>query len=132
MGEQPERYDYTRAQVPGPLTAEMEARQAERRRAQKALRKQREREDREAQLLLEQEQEEKKRFALLSDREKRALMAERRFASQLKDSGASLTNTRRCWFCGESLLGCIPFHYLDFSFCSTNCLQAHPQQESHK
>ncbi|XP_026563665.1 ankyrin repeat and zinc finger domain-containing protein 1 [Pseudonaja textilis] len=125
MGEQPERYDYTRAQVPGPLTAEMEARQAERRRAQKALRKQREREDREAQLLLEQEQEEKKRFALLSDREKRALMAERRFASQLKDSGASLTNTRRCWFCGESLLGCIPFHYLDFSFCSTNCLQAH-------
>ncbi|XP_026521361.1 ankyrin repeat and zinc finger domain-containing protein 1 isoform X2 [Notechis scutatus] len=125
MGEQPERYDYTRAQVPGPLTAEMEARQAERRRAQKALRKQREREDREAQLLLEQEQEEKRRFALLSDREKRALMAERRFASQLKDSGASLTNTRRCWFCGESLLGCIPFHYLDFSFCSTNCLQAH-------
>ncbi|KAM3854981.1 tRNA endonuclease ANKZF1 isoform 1-T1 [Vipera latastei] len=125
MGEQPERYDYTQAQVPGPLTAEMEARQAERRRAQKALRKQREREEREAQLLLEQEQEEKRRFALLSDREKRALMAERRFASQLKDSGAALTNTRRCWFCGESLLGCIPFHYLDFSFCSTNCLQAH-------
>ncbi|XP_070584865.1 tRNA endonuclease ANKZF1 [Erythrolamprus reginae] len=125
MSEQPERYDYTRAQVPGPLTSEMEARQAERRQAQKALRKQREREDREAQLLLEQEQEEKRQFALLSDREKRALMAERRFASQLKDSGASLTNTRRCWFCGESLLGCIPFHYLDFSFCSTNCLQAH-------
>ncbi|KAL7991863.1 hypothetical protein Chor_016119 [Crotalus horridus] len=125
MGEQPERYDYTQAQVPGPLTVEMEARQAERRRAQKALRKQREREEREAQLLFEQEQEEKRRFALLSDCEKRALMAERRFASQLKDSGASLTNTRRCWFCGESLLGCIPFHYLDFSFCSTNCLQAH-------
>ncbi|XP_032073618.1 ankyrin repeat and zinc finger domain-containing protein 1 [Thamnophis elegans] len=130
MGEQPDRYDYTRAQVPGPLTAEMEARQAERRRAQKALRKQREREDREAQLLLEQEQEEKRRFALLSDREKRALMAERRFASQLKDAGASLTNTRRCWFCGESLLGCIPFHYLDFSFCSTNCLQAHRRGET--
>ncbi|XP_025031042.1 ankyrin repeat and zinc finger domain-containing protein 1 isoform X2 [Python bivittatus] len=125
MGEQPEKYDYIRAQVPGPLTAEMEARQAERRRAQKALRKQREREEREAQLLLEQEKEEKRRFALLSDREKRALMAERRFASQLKDSDASLTNTRRCWFCGESLLGCVPFHYLDFSFCSTSCLQAH-------
>ncbi|XP_063145002.1 tRNA endonuclease ANKZF1 [Candoia aspera] len=125
MGEQPEKYDYTRAQVPGPLTAEMEARQAERRRVQKALRKQQEREERDAQLLLEQEQEEKRRFALLSDREKRALMAERRLASQLKDSGASLTNTRRCWLCGESLLGCIPFHYLDFSFCSTSCLQAH-------
>lgn len=56
--------------MPGPLTAEMEARQAERRRAQKALRKQREREEREAQLLLEQEREEKRWFALLSDREK--------------------------------------------------------------
>ncbi|XP_062972867.1 tRNA endonuclease ANKZF1 [Elgaria multicarinata webbii] len=127
MGEQPEKYDYVRAQVPGPLTAEMEARQAERRRAQKAQRKQREREEREAQQLLEQEEDEKRRFALLSDREKRALAAERRLASQLKDSGTSLSNTRRCWLCGESLLGRIPFHYLDFSFCSTSCLRAHRQ-----
>ncbi|XP_061465359.1 tRNA endonuclease ANKZF1 isoform X2 [Rhineura floridana] len=127
MGEHPEKYDYIQAQVPGPLTAEMEARQAERRKAQKAQRKQREKEKREAQQLLEQEADEKRRFALLSDREKRALAAERRLASQLKDSSATLTNTRRCWLCGESLLGRIPFHYLDFSFCSTNCLRAHRQ-----
>ncbi|XP_060117063.1 tRNA endonuclease ANKZF1 [Heteronotia binoei] len=125
MGEQPEKYDYIQAQVPGPLTAQMEAKQAERRRAHKAQRKQREKEERESQLLLKQEEDEKRRFVLLSDREKRALAAERRLAAQLKDSTATMTNTRRCWLCGESLLGRIPFHYLDFSFCSTNCLQAH-------
>ncbi|XP_008110324.1 tRNA endonuclease ANKZF1 [Anolis carolinensis] len=127
MGEHPEKYDYLRAQVPGPLTAEMEARQAERRRTQKAQRKQREKEEREALQAQNQEEDEKKRFALLSDREKRALAAERRLVSQLKDSSVSLSNTRRCWLCGESLLGHIPFHYLDFSFCSTKCLQAHRQ-----
>ncbi|KAJ7346000.1 hypothetical protein JRQ81_001950 [Phrynocephalus forsythii] len=125
MAEHPEKYDYVRAQVPGPLTTEMEARQVERRRAHKAQRKQREKEEREAQLLLEQEQQEKQRFALLSDREKRALAAERRLASQLKDSSTPLMNIRRCWLCGESLLGRVPFHYLDFCFCSTTCLQAH-------
>ncbi|XP_077176884.1 tRNA endonuclease ANKZF1 isoform X2 [Paroedura picta] len=125
MGEQPEKYNYIQAQVPGPLTAQMEAKQAERRRVHKAQRKQREKEERESQHLLKQEEDEKKRFALLSDREKRALAAEKRFAAQLKDSTATLTNTRRCWLCGESLLDCVPFHYLDFSFCSTNCLQSH-------
>lgn len=57
-------------QVPGPLTAEMEASQAERRRAHRAQRKQHEKKEREAQQLLMQEEEEKRRFALLSDREK--------------------------------------------------------------
>ncbi|XP_066467700.1 tRNA endonuclease ANKZF1 isoform X2 [Tiliqua scincoides] len=130
MGEQPEKYNYIQAQIPGPLTAEMEARQAEHRRAQKAQRKQREKEGREARQLQEQEENEKRRFALLSDREKRALMAERRLAAQLKDSSATLTNTRRCWLCGESLLGRIPFHYLDFSFCSTHCLQTHRREKA--
>ncbi|XP_048342939.1 ankyrin repeat and zinc finger domain-containing protein 1 isoform X3 [Sphaerodactylus townsendi] len=122
MDEQPEKYDYIQAQ-----TSQMEAKQAERRRAHKAQRKQREKEERESQQLLKQEENEKRCFALLSDREKRALAAERRLAAQFKDSTATLTNTRRCWLCGESLLGRVPFHYLDFSFCSTNCLQAHRQ-----
>ncbi|XP_044294275.1 ankyrin repeat and zinc finger domain-containing protein 1 isoform X1 [Varanus komodoensis] len=130
MAEHPVKYDYVQAQVPGPLTAEMETRQTERRRAHKAQRKQREKEEREVQQLLEKEEEEKRRFALLSDREKRALAAERRLAVQLKDSGAPLTNTRRCWLCGESLLGRIPFHYLDFSFCSTSCLRAHRERKA--
>ncbi|KAL8183012.1 UNVERIFIED_CONTAM: hypothetical protein K2H54_012089 [Gekko kuhli] len=130
MGEQPEKYDYIQAQVPGPLTAQMEAKQAERRRAHKAQRKQREKEERESRQLLKQEEDEKRLFAQLSDREKRALAAERRLAAQLKDSTATLTNTRRCWLCGKSLLGLIPFHYLDFSFCSTSCLQTHRREKT--
>uniref|UniRef100_A0A8D0C1C7 Ankyrin repeat and zinc finger peptidyl tRNA hydrolase 1 n=1 Tax=Salvator merianae TaxID=96440 RepID=A0A8D0C1C7_SALMN len=130
MSEQPQKYNYTQAQVPGPLTTEMEARQAERRRAHKAQRKQREKEEREAQQLRAQEEDEKRRFAALSDREKCALAAERRLVSQLKDSSTILNNTRRCWLCGESLLGRIPFHYLEFSFCSTNCLRTHRQRKT--
>ncbi|XP_051478728.1 ankyrin repeat and zinc finger domain-containing protein 1 isoform X3 [Apus apus] len=119
----PDKYDYSRAQVPGPLTQEMEAKKLEKKRAQKAQRKQREQAQREEQQRWEQEQREKQQFAALSDSEKRALAAERRLAAQ--DAGTALANISRCWHCGESLLGRVPFHYLDFSFCSTACLQTH-------
>ncbi|XP_067385544.1 tRNA endonuclease ANKZF1 [Emydura macquarii macquarii] len=113
MADHPAKHDYGRAKVPGPLTPAMEAQRVEKQRAQKARRKQR-----------AQEQEEKRRFAALPDREKRALAAEQRLAAQLLDASVAPAN-RRCWQCGESLLGRIPFHYLDFSFCCTGCLQAH-------
>ncbi|KFZ67158.1 Ankyrin repeat and zinc finger domain-containing protein 1, partial [Podiceps cristatus] len=119
MVDHPDKYDYSRAKVPGPLTQEMEAKKLEKKRAQKAQRKQREQAQREERQRWEQEQGEKQRFAALSDREKRAL------AAQLRDGGTTLANISRCWHCGESLLGRIPFHYLDFSFCSTACLQTH-------
>ncbi|NXS63260.1 ANKZ1 protein, partial [Brachypteracias leptosomus] len=125
MVDHPDKYNYGRAQVPGPLTQEMEAQKLAKKRAQKAQRRQREQAQREERQRREQEQEEKQRFAALSDREKRALAAERRLAAQLQDAGTALTNVSRCWHCGESLLGRIPFHYLDFSFCSTSCLQTH-------
>ncbi|NXS92271.1 ANKZ1 protein, partial [Jacana jacana] len=125
MVDHPDKYDYSRAKVPGPLTQEMEAKKLEKKRAQKAQRKQRDQAKREEQQRWEQEQEEKQRFAALSDREKRALAAERRLAVQLQDTSTALANISRCWQCGESLLGRIPFHYLDFSFCSTTCLQTH-------
>ncbi|NXG61408.1 ANKZ1 protein, partial [Hemiprocne comata] len=119
----PDKYDYSRAQVPGPLTQEMEAKKLEKKRAQKAQRKQREQAQREERQRWEQEQGEKQWFAALPDSEKRALAAERRLAAQ--DAGTALANISRCWYCGESLLGRVPFHYLDFSFCSTACLQTH-------
>ncbi|NWW45835.1 ANKZ1 protein, partial [Pedionomus torquatus] len=125
MVDHPNKYDYSRAKVPGPLTQEMEAKKLEKKRAQKAQRKQRDQAKREEQQRWEQEQEEKQRFAALSDREKRALAAERRLAAHLQDTGTAFGNISRCWHCGESLLGRIPFHYLDFSFCSTTCLQTH-------
>ncbi|NXA46743.1 ANKZ1 protein, partial [Nothocercus julius] len=123
--DHPDQYDYSRAKVPGPLTPEMEAKKLEKKRAQKAQRKQREQAQREERQRWEQEQAEKQRFAALSDREKRALAAERRLAAQLQDAGSTLAHVSRCWHCGESLSGRIPFHYLDFSFCSTACLQTH-------
>ncbi|NXK01534.1 ANKZ1 protein, partial [Herpetotheres cachinnans] len=125
MVDYPDKYDYSCARVPGPLTREMEAKKLEKKRAQKAQRKQREQAQREERQRWEQEQGEKQRFAALSDREKRALAAERRLAAQLQDTSTTLANISRCWHCGESLLGRIPFHYLDFSFCSTACLQTH-------
>ncbi|XP_062950226.1 tRNA endonuclease ANKZF1 isoform X2 [Cynocephalus volans] len=130
MEKNPDAYDYNKAQVPGPLTPEMEARQAARKREQKAARRQREAQQRKQREQEEQEQDEQRRFAALSDREKRALAAERRVVAQLgapmpPTPDSAIINARRCWSCGASLQGLIPFHYLDFSFCSTCCLQDH-------
>ncbi|KAJ7405261.1 ankyrin repeat and zinc finger domain-containing protein 1 isoform X1 [Willisornis vidua] len=92
MVDHPDKYDYSRAKVPGPLTQEMEAKKLEKRRVQKAQRKQREQAQQEERQHWEEEQEEKRRFAALSDREKRALAAERRLAVQLQDTGMTLAN----------------------------------------
>lgn len=126
-------YDYNKARVPGPLTQEMEARQATRKKEQKAARRQREQQQRKQREQEEQEQEEQRRFAALSDREKRALAAERRLAAQLGAPSppvpdSAVASAGRCWSCGVSLQGLIPFHYLDFSFCSTRCLRDHRSQ----
>ncbi|KAM3608079.1 uncharacterized protein V6R79_018780 [Siganus canaliculatus] len=125
MGENPDKYDYSKAQVPGPLTAEIESKQSEKKKAQKVLKKQKEKEQKEEKRKQELEAEEKRRFASLTDREKRALAAERRLAEQAAATGVSLSNVKRCWMCGESLLGKIPFQYLEYSFCTPRCVQAH-------
>ncbi|XP_073701890.1 tRNA endonuclease ANKZF1 [Garra rufa] len=125
MAEHPDKYDYTKAQVPGPLTEEIESKKAEKTKARKAARKQREKEQKEEKLKKQQEEEEKKRFIALSDREKRALAAERRLAEHMATTGVTLTTIRRCFQCGESLLGKIPFEYLEYSFCTPRCVQAH-------
>ncbi|XP_026151750.1 ankyrin repeat and zinc finger domain-containing protein 1 isoform X2 [Mastacembelus armatus] len=125
MGENPDKYDYIKAQVPGPLTAEIESKKAEKKKSQRAMRKQREKEQKEEKRKQELEAEEKKRFASLTDREKRALAAEKRLAEQVAATGVTLSNIKRCWLCGESLLGKIPFQYLEYSFCTPRCVQAH-------
>lgn len=61
---------FTRPKVPGALTAEIESQQLEKKKAQKALRKQREKEHKEEKKQQELEAEEKRRFASLTDREK--------------------------------------------------------------
>ncbi|KAK5861178.1 hypothetical protein PBY51_022593 [Eleginops maclovinus] len=125
MGENPDKYDYSKAQVPGPLTAEIESKKVEKKKAQKAMKKQREKGQKEEKRKQELEAEEKKRFASLTDREKRALAAEKRLAEQVAATGVSLSNVKRCWSCGESLLGKVPFQYLEYSFCTPRCVQEH-------
>ncbi|XP_064183580.1 tRNA endonuclease ANKZF1 [Anguilla rostrata] len=125
MAEHPDKYDYSKTQIPGPLTEEIELKKAEKRRAQKVARKQREKEQKEERQKQEAELEEQRKFTSLSDREKRALAAEKRLAQQMVSTGTEFTNTRRCWQCGESLLGKIPFEYLHFSFCTPRCVQLH-------
>uniref|UniRef100_A0A0N8ETG3 tRNA endonuclease ANKZF1 n=1 Tax=Heterocephalus glaber TaxID=10181 RepID=A0A0N8ETG3_HETGA len=130
MEKNPDAYDYDKAKVPGPLTPEMEAQRATRKREQKAARRQREEQQQKQQEQKEWEQEEQRRFTALSDREKRALAAERRLAAQLGVPAPPIADSQvasawRCWNCGASLQALIPFHYLDFSFCSTRCLQDH-------
>ncbi|KAJ8405359.1 hypothetical protein AAFF_G00318320 [Aldrovandia affinis] len=125
MAEHPDKYDYSKTQIPGPLTADIELKKTEKKRAQKAARKQREKEQKEERWKQEKEMEEKRKFASLGDREKRALAAEKRLAQQMAMTAEEFTNTRRCWQCGESLLGKIPFEYLHFSFCTTHCVQQH-------
>ncbi|TRY99647.1 hypothetical protein DNTS_000108 [Danionella cerebrum] len=125
MAEHPEKYDYSKAQVPGPLTEEIESKKAEKKKAQKAARKQKEKDQKEEKQKKLQEEEEKMRFMALSDREKRALAAERRLVQHLATAGGTLSNIRRCFQCGESLLGKIPFEYLEYAFCAPRCVQAH-------
>nr|XP_057937720.1 tRNA endonuclease ANKZF1 isoform X2 [Doryrhamphus excisus] len=125
MGDNPDKYNYNKARIPGPLTAEIESMKMEKKKAQRALKKQREKTQKDEKRKQELEEEEKKRFAALSDREKRALAAEKRLAQQAATAGANPLNIKRCWQCGESLQGKIPFQYLDFSFCTPRCVQAH-------
>ncbi|XP_073503432.1 tRNA endonuclease ANKZF1 isoform X2 [Phyllobates terribilis] len=128
--ENPEKYNFSKSQIPGPISEEVEARKAEKKRVQRAQRKQKEKDDKEERSRREAEEAEKKRFAALSEREKRAIAAERRLAAQLNLTKETAgTDVRRCWQCGESLLGKIPFEYLEFSFCTTHCLQEHRRSQ---
>ncbi|XP_041057336.1 ankyrin repeat and zinc finger domain-containing protein 1 isoform X2 [Carcharodon carcharias] len=127
MADHPGRYDYKKAQISGPLTSEIESKKTEKKRAQKMAKKLRERELKEQKKRMEEEEIEKKKYSAMSEREKRALAAEKRFAQQLVNDG-TLHNIRRCWLCGESLLGRVPFEYLDYTFCTTRCLQEHRKQ----
>ncbi|XP_078375747.1 LOW QUALITY PROTEIN: tRNA endonuclease ANKZF1-like [Oculina patagonica] len=95
MASYPDRYDYAKAQIPSALTLEMEnekeKRNTERKKAQKKAQKQRLKEQKALERKKEEEEKEKKALQALSDREKRALAAEKRFAQQqaAKQAGIS-------------------------------------------
>ena len=61
----------------------------------------------------------------LSDREKRALAAERRLMSNAAGAGVATPVLARCFLCAADMTGQVPFQYQDYRFCSTTCLQKH-------
>ncbi|XP_030848050.1 ankyrin repeat and zinc finger domain-containing protein 1 isoform X2 [Strongylocentrotus purpuratus] len=126
--DHPNRYDYERAQIPVPLTEEQEkekaAKQSERKRNARKAKRLKEKEQKEVKEAERKENEKKEWYANLSEREKRALAAEKRFAQQVTPT----SDMQRCWTCGSSLAGKAPFSYMDFKFCSMPCLKKHKQQ----
>lgn len=150
MGAYPDCYDYVKAQIPSPLTEDIEKQKleklAEKRKQQRRAKKDRQALERarleqeklkiEEQRKVEEEQrkveeqqrkiqEEKQRFLQLSDREKRALAAERRFLTNLSASGLATPVLVRCFLCGLDISGKVPFEYNSFKFCTPACLQKH-------
>ncbi|XP_071101998.1 tRNA endonuclease ANKZF1-like [Haliotis cracherodii] len=129
MGEFPEKFDYSKAQIPSALTPEMEAekrvKDAEKKKQQKKAKQERLKEKKVEMAKTRAEEEEKKRYLSLSDREKRALAAERRILQQQEVQGTAPSVLSRCWQCGTDTTGKVPFEYKDYKFCSPKCLQLH-------
>ncbi|KAK4874736.1 hypothetical protein RN001_014096 [Aquatica leii] len=115
--EFPERHNYTKAQIPVPV--ELTEEQLNRRNAQRKLKKEKDKEKKKITQLIQQEECEKQRYLNLSDREKRALAAERRI---LSTNGSVVS---RCFLCGTDISGKVPFEYSGNRFCSIDCLKAH-------
>lgn len=130
QAEYPDKFDYAAALIPvdKPLTVEEEARQAakklEKKKAQRAAKKERDKESKAVEEEKRKEEEEKKRFLNLSDREKRALAAERR----ILESSGSVTTAQRCYQCGIDITGQVPFTYLEYRFCKPACVKLHRQK----
>merc|ERR1712210_281527 len=99
-GENPDKFDYKIAQIPAPLDKEEEAK-------------------------VKAGEAEKQRFLNLTDREKRALAAERR----LMGSGGEVQK-QLCFLCGLDITGKTPFEYGDNKFCSTKCVKMHRTRNS--
>lgn len=106
---------------------EKKEKEAEKRKAQKKAKKDRLKEKKAKEAETKKEEEEKHRFLKLSDREKRALAAERRFATQMTSSSNATPILSRCFQCAIDITGKVPFEYFDFKFCSPKCLKEHKQ-----
>ncbi|XP_057657991.1 ankyrin repeat and zinc finger domain-containing protein 1-like [Diorhabda carinulata] len=118
--ENPEKHNYNKAQIP--INALTNEEVAEKRKAMRKVKREKEKEKKKENEIKRKEDEEKKRFLTLSDREKRALAAERRIISQ---SGKV---TKRCFLCGSDIAGKVPFEYMQNLFCTIDCLKAHRMQ----
>ncbi|KAM7302067.1 ankyrin repeat and zinc finger domain-containing protein 1 [Ixodes scapularis] len=130
----PDMYDYEKAQIPSGLTDEMEKerseKHAEKQREKRKLHREKLKERKAAEVKRKEEEQEKQRFLSLSDRDKRALAAERRFAKQLLATNASHVVLVRCFMCGIDITGKVPFEYSSNKFCTIDCVKEHRKKPS--
>lgn len=119
MGSNPKKFNYSKSQIPGPLTDEIEQEELEKKRQQRKLKREKDKVKKKEFELKKQEEDAKQRFLDLSDREKRAFAAEQRILKQ----GCALVS--RCFQCGVDMAGQVPFEYNSNRFCSMPCLKEH-------
>lgn len=107
------------------MTVEMEQDQFYKQKEKRKLHREKLRERKAAQVQRKEEEEEKLRFLSLTDREKRALAAERRFATQLLATNSPHLVWTRCFMCGADMTGKVAFEYSENKFCTTDCVKEH-------
>ncbi|KAM0730163.1 tRNA endonuclease ANKZF1 [Formica fusca] len=119
MEVNPDKFNYQKSQIPGPLSDEIEQAEVEKKRQQRKLKRFKEKIKRKEFELKKQEENEKQRFLNLSDKEKRALVVQNRMLSE------GYTVISRCFQCAIDMTNKEPFEYNANRFCSMPCLKEH-------
>ncbi|CAI6347589.1 unnamed protein product [Macrosiphum euphorbiae] len=115
----PDKYDYDKSRLPGPLTEELQEELKERKKAKQKRAKER----KVVEEIKKEEEIEKQKFLQLSDREKCAIAAEKRFMAV-----QGTFKLLRCFYCGKNIEEKYPFEYMDYKFCSVQCVKNHRQK----
>lgn len=147
----PSRYDYVKARIDDPISAdklnERLEKEKEKKRKKNKQKKQKEAQMKEKSRQQEMELNERQRFLELTDQEKKKLILGRNFLNIMPVAGETATTAgatsgpvasnefkiiSRCWYCGVDNSSNVPFEYFDYKFCSTKCLKSHREQQQQK
>ncbi|OZC06575.1 hypothetical protein X798_06441 [Onchocerca flexuosa] len=130
--QHPDAFNWNVSQIPelAVMSEEQLRKEVEKKRIQREKKKERLKAKKIAEHQERIEQEQRQKYLALSDREKRALAAERRLAASLQRRCQIVENDgSRCFKCA-TVLPVTHFEYCDNHFCSLACLQQHRQEHS--
>ncbi|XP_018314049.1 ankyrin repeat and zinc finger domain-containing protein 1 [Mycetomoellerius zeteki] len=119
MEANPDKFNYQKSQIPGPLSDEIQQAETEKKRQQRKLKRFKEKVKRKEFELKKQEENEKQKFLNLSDKEKKALIVQNRMLTE------GYTVVSRCFQCAIDMTDKVPFEYNANRFCSMPCLKEH-------
>ncbi|CAG0884881.1 unnamed protein product [Cyprideis torosa] len=128
MNQNPTAWDYSRSGIPPLASDDVEGLRREKKAEKRRLAREKKKERQKEEERRKKEEEEKAAFLNLSDREKRALAAEKRMKSGLsKDAVPEAPAVYcRCFSCGETIARLSDvFSAFDLSFCSPGCVAKH-------